>query len=181
MPITADVFAGSLAGVFGTIVGYPLDTIKSRLQTQGIYSSGSDCFRKIIKTEGFHGLFRGMMAPIVSLTVLNSICFGVYGHFKRYFDASNIKRGLILPNNQITNTQIALSGGISGALQSIISGPFELVKVQLQLDNLRGKKYTGTFDFLHTYPRDSLRSLFRGFGINSLRETSFGVFLLAFL
>lgn len=45
----------------GKVVEYPFDTIKVRLQTQPLdqpYFSGPwDCFKSIMKQEGFRGLF----------------------------------------------------------------------------------------------------------------------------
>lgn len=70
---------GGLAGGVSKLAVYPLDTIKKRLQTQGLRSSLStggtvgtssmnvltihyngivDCFQKVIRTEGFKGLYK---------------------------------------------------------------------------------------------------------------------------
>ena len=67
---------GGLAGAVSKFAVYPLDTIKKRLQTQGLRSSlgalGSsslnipvthyngivDCFQKVVRTEGVKGLYK---------------------------------------------------------------------------------------------------------------------------
>ena len=45
---------------------YPIDLVKTRLQNQRgsiageiMYKNSFDCFRKVIKFEGFRGLYRG--------------------------------------------------------------------------------------------------------------------------
>mmetsp|Transcript_15600 Transcript_15600/g.25843 ORF Transcript_15600/g.25843 Transcript_15600/m.25843 type:complete len:344 (+) Transcript_15600:180-1211(+) len=53
--------AGGLAGVaFWTSI-YPIDVIKSRIQTDinGSYKGWYDCYRKIVLHEGYRGLFKG--------------------------------------------------------------------------------------------------------------------------
>jgi len=176
MPEISQILAGSAAGVLGTVVGYPLDTIKARLQTQSIYRNAVDCFRQMLKNEGFFAFYRGMLAPIIGLTVLNSICFGVFGHFKLMFEKMNQAKGLQLPNGKtITNNQVAIAGGFAGFVQSLISSPIEFVKIHLQLDNLHGHKFTGTFNFITNFPRGQGRSLVNGFIVNAFRESSFGV------
>lgn len=62
-----DFTAGQFAGMAQVIVGHPLDTIKVVLQTQPnppIYSSATDCFKKILATDGPGGLFKGMLSPL---------------------------------------------------------------------------------------------------------------------
>jgi solute carrier family 25 carnitine/acylcarnitine transporter 20/29 len=53
-----DFVAGLCGGVAGLVVGHPFDTIKARLQTQGVggspirYHGAIHCFTDIVKTEG---------------------------------------------------------------------------------------------------------------------------------
>lgn len=61
-----------MAGVSEILVMYPLDVVKTRVQLQqgkGVgadgYNGMVDCFRKIIKNEGFSRLYRGINAPIL--------------------------------------------------------------------------------------------------------------------
>ena len=51
---------------------YPLDVVKTRVQLQqgkgageDSYNGMVDCFRKIVKNEGFSRLYRGITAPIL--------------------------------------------------------------------------------------------------------------------
>lgn len=51
---------------------YPLDVVKTRIQLQSstatgeeAYNSMVDCFRKIVRNEGFSRLYRGIEAPIL--------------------------------------------------------------------------------------------------------------------
>lgn len=58
---------GCLAGAANIFTGFPLDTVKVRLQAQrGQYAGAWDCFRKIVRNEGPRGAFdntRGVASP----------------------------------------------------------------------------------------------------------------------
>lgn len=58
--------------LFMRSVLYPLVLVKTRLQVQKqntVYSGTSDAFRKIIRTEGFCGLYKGR-SQLISFVVL---------------------------------------------------------------------------------------------------------------
>ena len=59
------------------VVGYPLDTVKVRLQTDDkrAYKGGFDCFKQIIKKEGPLSLFRGMSGLFVFATPRLALIF----------------------------------------------------------------------------------------------------------
>ena len=70
--ISQKFVCGAVAGGMSKFLVYPLDTIKKRLQAQALYNIGSstssissrhydgivDCFQKIVRDEGMHGLYR---------------------------------------------------------------------------------------------------------------------------
>ena len=59
---------GAFAGIFSVSITYPTDLIRRRLQLQGFdksvpqYTGILDCCRKILKTEGIPGFYRGLPA-----------------------------------------------------------------------------------------------------------------------
>ena len=81
-----NIFAGSFGGISSLVVGYPLDTIKVRLQTQtcgnGVlqYRSAFDCFRQIVASDGLRSLFRGMSAPAIFATPRFALIFHANAH-----------------------------------------------------------------------------------------------------
>uniref|UniRef100_A0AC35GMH6 Uncharacterized protein n=1 Tax=Panagrolaimus sp. PS1159 TaxID=55785 RepID=A0AC35GMH6_9BILA len=66
---------GSVAGACGASAVYPIDLVKTRMQNQRSgsfvgavqYKSYSDCFKKVIRFEGFRGLYRGLPPQIVGV------------------------------------------------------------------------------------------------------------------
>lgn len=69
-PALREVVAGAAAGVTGTLFGFPLDTVKSRLQT-GAGGSAARTALHLLRTEGLLGFYKGVPAPLVSLVILN--------------------------------------------------------------------------------------------------------------
>ncbi|KAG9807299.1 hypothetical protein KCU90_g25589, partial [Aureobasidium melanogenum] len=72
LPFVYQFIAGAVAGVSEILVMYPLDVVKTRIQLQSstatgeeAYNSMIDCFRKIVRNEGFSRLYRGIEAPIL--------------------------------------------------------------------------------------------------------------------
>lgn len=68
LPLHWNLVAGAIAGVSEIITMYPLDVVKTRFQIQvgnSEYTSIVDCFRKMIKNEGFGSLYRGITPPIM--------------------------------------------------------------------------------------------------------------------
>lgn len=63
---------GSIAGAVGATAVYPIDLVKTRMQNQRskvvgelLYKNSLDCFKKVIKNEGFVGLYRGLGPQLV--------------------------------------------------------------------------------------------------------------------
>ena len=60
------LLSGGLAGVSALTITYPTDLIRRRLQLQGfdpnvpVYNGIIDCFKKIVKSEGILGLYKGL-------------------------------------------------------------------------------------------------------------------------
>lgn len=59
--------AGGFGGTAGIIAGYPLDTIRIRQQQSGAGSAYS-ILRGVVGSEGPRALYRGMAAPLASVT-----------------------------------------------------------------------------------------------------------------
>ncbi|KAM3380271.1 mitochondrial arginine transporter BAC2 [Capsicum galapagoense] len=120
--------AGGFGGIAGLISGYPLDSIRVRQQNSRC-GSAFNVFRHVVATEGPLSLYRGMAAPLVSVTFQNAMVFQTYATLSRAFEKN------IPASNPPSYKAVALSGTAAGAIQSLIMSPVELVKIQLQLQN----------------------------------------------
>ncbi|KAK2801124.1 hypothetical protein FQN50_007851 [Emmonsiellopsis sp. PD_5] len=145
LPFAYQFAAGAVAGVSEILVMYPLDVVKTRVQLQTgkgageeAYNGMVDCFRKIIKNEGFSRLYRGISAPILMEAPKRATKFAAndsWGAFYRSF--FGIEK---------TNQPLAiLTGATAGATESFVVVPFELIKIRLQ-DKASAGKYNGMID-----------------------------------
>lgn len=73
-----------------TISQFPLDSIKTRMQTYH-YRNFVDCITQTYQTERIRGFFRGVTAPLASVTVVRTISFSIYQRSK-YTYAAWLKR-----------------------------------------------------------------------------------------
>lgn len=163
-----EAMGGLAAGVIGTVIGYPLDLIKTRMQTSTKSSMSNNMFQigmNIVRKEGFSSLYKGVTPPLISLSLLNTVSFTSYNFFRYHLDA---KRGWDYRN--------AIAGMMVGPLiSSPISTVEHFVKTQMQMDNVKEKRYRSSWHCLITLIRErGLGVVYTGFAVNSVRE---GVFL----
>lgn len=164
--------AGGLGGVAGIISGYPLDTVRIRQQQSGVGSrSAFSILRNVVATEGPNALYRGMAAPLASVSIQNAVVFQIYAILSRAFGSS------VPTTDPPSYRGVALGGIGTGAIQSLILSPVELVKIRLQLqskvhdkpeqaESLRGPRSVARSIFR----TEGLRGIYRGLTITVLRD-----------
>ncbi|KAI9782072.1 MAG: hypothetical protein M1816_002013 [Peltula sp. TS41687] len=162
LPFIYQFGAGAVAGVSEILIMYPLDVVKTRVQLQqgkGVgeegYNGMLDCFRKIIKNEGFSRLYRGITAPICMEAPKRATKF-----------AANDEWGKIYRNlfntPQMNQSLSILTGASAGATESFVVVPFELIKIRLQ-DRASAGKYNGMIDtFLKIVRNEGLLAMYNG-------------------
>ncbi|PSS25774.1 hypothetical protein M430DRAFT_48200 [Amorphotheca resinae ATCC 22711] len=159
--------AGGFGGVCAVIVGHPFDLVKVRLQTaeRGVYKSAIDVVRKSVAKDGLgKGLYAGVSAPLVGVTPMFAVSFWGYDVGK------NLVRHLsTVHDNQYSIAQISAAGFFSAIPMTLITAPFERVKVLLQIQGQKQlapgekPKYSGGLDVVRQlYKEGGVRSVFRG-------------------
>lgn len=132
MLVSAHHFAlGSLAGAFGAFMVYPIDLVKTRMQNQRsarvgqlLYKNSWDCFTKVIRNEGFLGLYSGVLPQLVGVAPEKAIKLTV----------NDLVRGnFTKDDNSIKLQWEILAGGSAGACQVVFTNPLEIVKIRLQV------------------------------------------------
>ena len=131
--VSAHHFAlGSLAGAFGAFMVYPIDLVKTRMQNQRsarvgqlLYKNSLDCFQKVIRNEGFKGLYSGVLPQLVGVAPEKAIKLTVNDLVRGKF--SDARTGNIWLGHEI------LAGASAGACQVIFTNPLEIVKIRLQV------------------------------------------------
>ncbi|KAH8759334.1 mitochondrial carrier domain-containing protein, partial [Diaporthe sp. PMI_573] len=80
---------GFLAGSVGPIVNSPIDALKTRTQRLTVFerrqTSIPQIFRDIIHTQGFRGLYRGLVPRVLRVGMGQSVVFCTYEFLKKVF------------------------------------------------------------------------------------------------
>lgn len=162
-----EAIGGLSAGIIGTIIGFPLDLIKTRLQTgsssngrQSILSVGKD----IVRAEGIPALYKGVGPPLISLSILNTTTFIQYAFFREFYKAT--------PGWDYRNF---LAGVTCAPFAGIVSTVENFTKTQMQLDNIKPiKEYNGSWHcFTSLIQKHGFRVVYTGHAVNTFREMTF--------
>lgn len=164
------------ASYVSTFAGYPLDSIKSRLQTTRNKVTIPRLAVQVYSEEGIIGFYRGLWIPLMTISFVRAASFTIYTRTKEYCHSRNLFIG-----DNIFDVSAAggLGGALSGSLISVGSTPFELVKVRRQLEysiaeskGLRIGKPPSTLDAVRDiYRANGIRGLYTGFRLHCLRDT----------
>jgi hypothetical protein len=118
----------------------PLDMVKTRLQNQSAagpgglrYSGPIDCFRKIVASEGWAGLYRGLKPNLIGVTPEKAIKLTMNDVLREWFTAGN-------GDGKIRLWQEMASGAGAGFFQVAATNPMEIVKLRMQLQGEGGVK-----------------------------------------
>jgi len=107
----------------------PLDLVKCRRQVDSkLYTGNVDGWRKIIKSNGFRGIYTGGSPTFFGYSVQGSLKYGCYEFFKKFYS------DLAGPEAAVANkTWIYLAGSASAEFFADIGlCPLEAVKVRMQ-------------------------------------------------
>ena len=150
---------GSIAGAFGAFMVYPIDLVKTRMQNQRsvnpgqrLYNNSIDCFRKVIRNEGFLGLYSGVLPQLVGVAPEKAIKLTVNDLVRGWFTD---KQGKIWWGWEI------LAGGAAGGCQVVFTNPLEIVKIRLQVQGEVAKSVEGA-------PKRSAMWIVRNLGLVGL-------------
>ncbi|CAL1705215.1 unnamed protein product [Somion occarium] len=172
------------ASYISTFAGYPLDSIKSRLQTTKQPITIPRLAALVYREEGLIGFYRGLWIPLITISFVRAASFTIYTRTKEYFRDHHW-----LTHNNIlhVSTTGGIGGALSGSLISFGSAPFELVKVRRQLEysiaaskGLRIAKPPSTLEAVRDIFRtNGIFGLYTGFRLHFVRDT-FGTALYFF-
>ncbi|KAK4212184.1 mitochondrial carrier domain-containing protein [Rhypophila decipiens] len=141
--------AASASSVLSTLSTFPLDSVKTRMQTYK-YAGFLDCVRQTYQTEKLRGFFRGVTAPMASITLVRTVSFSIYQNTK-YSYSGWVKKnfgvdvmGHVSAQGSYPNFWTVATFGAAGATAgfciSFIACPFELTKLSAQVSVLMADK-----------------------------------------
>ncbi|KAK5988657.1 putative mitochondrial carrier C12B10.09 [Cladobotryum mycophilum] len=171
------LLAGALAGTTVDLSLFPLDTLKTRLQSSaGFFPSG-----------GFSGIYRGIGSAIVGSAPGAAFFFCTYETAKNHLgkrirqsagagaDAGN-KNEVWVPADVLTHMLASSLGEVAACA---IRVPTEVIKQRAQAGHHGGSSANALRAVLSQYPKHGLpavwRELYRGWSITVFREIPFTV------
>jgi solute carrier family 25 iron transporter 28/37 len=143
------MIAGAVAGTTEHTAMFPLDTIKTRMQTAtkiggerlGMFQSASfettarQAASALLKKEGVRGLYRGVAAVGIGAGPAHAVYFATYEYMKAHLGAG--KQG---EHHPMTH---ALAGSCATVIGDAVQTPVDTVKQRLQM---AGSPYSGVWD-----------------------------------
>ena len=149
--------SGGMAGFAVDVSLYPIDTVKTRLQSPlGFFGSG-----------GFRGMYRGISAAAAGSVPGAALFFGVYESMKK-----------TLKGMEVSATGSHMLAASTGEIAACcVRVPVEVVKQRLQAGQYSSLR-SGVFQILST---DGIAGFFRGYGMTILREIPFAAIQMPLL
>jgi len=143
-----------------TIVGYPFDLVKTKLQTnKNLFPI--KCLKDIIKQGGMKNLYRGSAMPWVSHMIKRPI----------QYPLSEYLQLTLKKNGYVSSYYNYMIGGISGIYGSIIGTPLQVVKVSIQTQY----NTKNSFEYIkHNFKNNGFRGFYRGFMATATKDFMFG-------
>jgi len=185
--LTNFLAGGISAAVSKTIVA-PIERVKLLLQVQEVikdipleqrYNGIGDCFKRVVKEQGFWALYRGNMANVVRYFPTQALNFATKDFIKTLFPKTDPKKqpGKFFVIN-------CASGGAAGAFSLCFVYPLDFARTRLAADVGSGgaREFNGLIDCLKKCAaKDGIAGLYRGFGISVVgiigyRASYFGMF-----
>ena len=170
------LLGGISAGVSKTAAA-PIERVKLLVQSQGeILKTGKldrpyngiiDCFRRVIREEGFLALWRGNLANVVRYFPTQALNFAAKDWLKDKFGYTKEKHGYgkwFMGN--------IVSGGLAGAFSLVFVYSLDYARTRLGNDiNQQAKggvrQFTGLWDvYVKTWRSDGMAGLYRGFWVS---------------
>jgi len=132
------ISSGIVVGSFVTLFIYPFEVVKTKLSLDvgGIEFSGAiDCLTKIIQTDGFLSLYRGIETGLAGIAIYHFLYTGIY----------ELGRHLITKytNSDSSSVLTLILGKITSIFTGITTYPFQVIKSRIIMETGKAnKKYT---------------------------------------
>ncbi|KAI9195859.1 hypothetical protein LWI28_018817 [Acer negundo] len=182
----ANGVAGMLSNLVSCVYYVPLDVICQRLMVKGLpgttFCNGPfDVVRKVIKAEGFRGMYRGFGLTALTQSPASALWWGAYGAAQHriwrslgYGDGVEKK-----PSHMEMVTVQATAGMVAGACSSVITTPIDTVKTRLQvMDNFGAGRPSVLKTTKTLLKEDGWWGFYRGFGPRFLNMSLYGTTMI---
>eukprot|EP00262_Sarcandra_glabra_P019673 TRINITY_DN750_c0_g1_i1.p1 TRINITY_DN750_c0_g1~~TRINITY_DN750_c0_g1_i1.p1 ORF type:complete len:389 (+),score=64.36 TRINITY_DN750_c0_g1_i1:174-1340(+) len=169
----ANLASGSAAGACSLLFVYSLDFTRTRLANDAKaakkggerqFNGLIDVYRKIIRSEGIAGIYRGFNLSCVGIIVYRGLYFGLY---------DSLKPVILVGDYQDSFFASFALGWLVTNGASFASYPIDTVRRRMMMTSGEAVKYKSTPDaFSQIVKNEGWKSLFKGAGANILRAVA---------
>lgn len=190
---------GAFAGAFGEGMMHPVDTLKTRLQSQAIISGRQSqknilqMVRSVWAADGLKGFYRGITPGVTGSLATGATYFGVIESTKQWIEEVN--------PNLSGHWSHFIAGAIGDTLGSIVYVPCEVIKQRMQVQGTRSSwssmlmkenvtqksglqiydYYTGMFQAGNSiWGQHGLKGLYAGYWSTLARDVPFAGLMVTF-
>ncbi|XP_039146205.1 mitochondrial substrate carrier family protein E [Dioscorea cayenensis subsp. rotundata] len=190
---------GAIAGAFGEGMMHPIDTLKTRIQSQAVISGSQSeksilqMLRTVSATDGLRGFYRGVTPGLTGSLATGATYFGVIESTKKWMEEKNPNLG--------GHWSHFIAGAVGDTLGSIVYVPCEVVKQRMQVQgtkqswsssilqkNVSQKTgpqmycyYTGMFQAGHSiWKQHGVKGLYAGYWSTLARDVPFAGLMVTF-
>ncbi|KAI8018162.1 hypothetical protein LOK49_LG04G01847 [Camellia lanceoleosa] len=126
---------GGIAGAFGEGMMHPIDTVKTRMQSQAIFNGCQNqksilqMVRTVWVTDGLRGFYRGIAPGVTGSLATGATYFGVIESTKKWIEEKHPSLG--------GHWAHFIAGGLGDTLGSFVYVPCEVIKQRMQIQGTR--------------------------------------------
>ncbi len=123
-PSKNSFLTGLVAGAIGAFAVYPIDVVKTRMQNQTtpkIYSNGLDCWKQLYKQFGIKAFYKGCVPQMIGVAPEKAL---------KLFAYTSVTKS----DSDKMYTHV-FGGLVAGACQVMVTSPYEMIKINLQMGN----------------------------------------------
>ncbi|XP_024971710.1 calcium-binding mitochondrial carrier protein SCaMC-1-like isoform X1 [Cynara cardunculus var. scolymus] len=163
------LLAGGMAGAVAQTAIYPMDLVKTRLQTfvsgNGKVPSLGKLSKDIWVQEGPRAFYRGIVPSLFGIIPYAGIDLAAYETLKE------MSRSYIIQDSEPGPLVQLGCGTVSGAVGATCVYPLQVVRTRMQAQQPGGSSaYKGMFDvFMRTYQKEGVRGFYKGLVPNLLK------------
>lgn len=151
--------AGAIGWSLGSIVEAPFDVIRVQLQTSKMqhlenkrYKCSSSYVKYLYQNKKLHTLYMGYCSHLLRNIPAGALHLGIYDTL-RDLRASQLN----ISTRNLTTAELMIMGAISGGIFWTVIYPLDVIKSNLQGDNIHNRKYNGIYD--------CAKKIYLGFGL----------------
>ncbi|CAN0871101.1 Mitochondrial magnesium exporter 1 [Linum grandiflorum] len=126
---------GAIAGAFGEGMMHPIDTVKTRIQSQAIFNASQtqknvlQMVRTVWAADGLRGFYRGVTPSLTGSLATGATYFGFIESTKKWIESTHPGLG--------GNFSYFIAGALGDTIGSVVYVPCEVVKQRMQVQGTR--------------------------------------------